>query len=192
MAQRRPAPIVAALVLVTLFAAPVHARWRLDLEGGAAIPVARVNLGNTAQTDTAVSTGGSYAIGGGYGIGDWFEATAQFQQSLMGLFVIFGNSLDLYSFTAGGRAYLLPPGRFRPWLVTQIGWYRTDATASFFGGQITQTADSFGINAGAGFDITVTERVSLGLDVRYHNAFQALDGFEAVTTMFNVGLHFGE
>jgi opacity protein-like surface antigen len=189
--QRRV--LIAIVAIVTGLSHTAQAQWRVDLEGGASIPASGVDLtASGSQFDTAVSVGGSYAVGGGYAFLDWLEATAQFQQSFMGLFTVLGTSLDLYSFTAGGRVYLLPPGRFRPWLVSQIGWYRTNATASFFGGDVTRTDDSFGLNAGAGFDITVTDRVSLGLDVRYHNAFQALDGFQAVTTMFNVGLHFGK
>jgi hypothetical protein len=33
--------------------------------------------------------------------------------------------------------------------------------------------------------------VSLGADVRYHDAFDAFNGLQFVTTMVNVGIHFG-
>ena len=51
--------------------------------------------------------------------------------------------------------------------------------------------DAFGLNLGGGFDVPVTDLVSLGLDLRYHNAFDALGGLQFITTMLNVGFHFG-
>ena len=186
-----PSVAVAALLASLLLPDTAPAAWRLDFDGGAAIPISRVELNGSAQSSTAVDTGGAYAIGGAYGLGDWFEVNGQFQQTFMGLFVLFGNSLDTYSFTGGGRVFLMPPGRVRPWLTTQIGWYRANASASGFGTEVPRTDNSFGLNTGGGLDVKVNDRVSLGLDVRYNNAFQALDGLQFVTSMFNVGLHFG-
>ena len=92
----------------------------------------------------------------------------------------------------------LPDGRVRPWLVGQVGWYRASGSVSdcylFCGGDDEHKSredDAFGLNVGAGVDVAVTDLVSLGLDVRYHDAFDALGGLQFVTTMLNVGFHFG-
>jgi hypothetical protein len=180
-----------ALVL-SLTASTAQARWRIDAAGGVFTPIGDVTIAEGGDSaDIGIDVGGSFAVGGGYGLGDWADVTAHFQGNFAGLSAV-GTSLDVFSFTAGGRAYLLPPQRFRPWLATEIGWYRADAGANLIFSSVNESEDSFGLNAGAGFDVALNQRVSLGLDVRYHNAFDALGGVQFVTSMFNVGIHFGE
>ena len=50
--------------------------------------------------------------------------------------------------------------------------------------------DGFGINVGGGVDLAVTRWLSLGLDLRYHNALTVLGGFDFVTTLFDVSFRF--
>jgi len=94
----------------------------------------------------------------------------------------------------------------RPWLGGQLGWYRVDgefdgysidddedrALVFDLNDDVRRTDDSFGINLGGGIDVPINQRVSLGIDVRYHNAFNAFDDFEFVTTMLNVSIWFGD
>jgi hypothetical protein len=187
----------AALALVSALVLPAAAaaRWRIDAAGGAIIPTNEVELGEGEDTiRTDFEAGGSFAVGGGYGLGDWVDLTAHSQFSFSGAEDLgFEESLDVYSFTAGGRVFLMPPGRFRPWLAGEIGWYRAEVESELrlFAPEIDQRDDSFGINVGGGLDVFVHRIVSLGVDVRYHDAFDALDGLEFVTTMFNVGIHLG-
>ena len=91
---------------------------------------------------------------------------------------------------------MLPEGPVQPWLVGQIGWYRASGSVEdclFFcdGDEQKRDDNAFGFNVGGGVDVPVTDLVSLGVDVRYHNAFDALDGLQFVTTMLDVGFHFG-
>jgi len=167
--------------------------WRIDAAGGAIVGAGKVKVsegGDSGQFD--IVPGGSFAVGGGYGLGNWVDLTTHFQSSFTGFDVIASQSLDVYSLTAGGRVYLLPPGRVRPWLASELGWYRADGeVGGLFLPTIHQSDDSFGLNAGGGVDVNVNRRVSLGVDVRYHDAFDALNGLQFVTTMFNVGIHLG-
>jgi len=48
----------------------------------------------------------------------------------------------------------------------------------------------FGINVGGGVDVAVTRWLSLGLDLRYHNALTVLGGFDFLTTLLDVSLRF--
>lgn len=130
------------------------------------------------------------SIGGAYVVNDWVDVTTHFQASFSGLQGL-GESLAVYSFTSGGRVFLLPPQRVRPWVAAEIGWCRGDAEVdTIFAGSFNQIDDTFGLNAGAGCDVAINQRVSLGVDIRYHNAFDAFDGLQFLTTMFNVGIHF--
>jgi hypothetical protein len=43
-----------------------------------------------------------------------------------------------------------------------------------------------------GFDVALVPLVFLGIDVRYHRPVDVFDGFSFVTTMLNVGFHFGQ
>jgi opacity protein-like surface antigen len=188
--------IAIALVLLT---ARAEAGWRLDVQAGAFVPTSDVDLRSSrVDVDADLGAGLSLVVGGGYELGDWVELTAQFQTA--GTTELFAeDSAGLLSFTPGARVFFLPrERRIRPWIGSQIGWYRVrgEFNDEFLfddpDDDVSRTDDSFGINAGGGFDVRVTRRVSLGLDIRYHNAFDALDGFEFVTTNFNVGIHFGD
>jgi opacity protein-like surface antigen len=186
------------IALLALATARAEAGWRLDLQIGAFVPTSDVEFDHRSiDVDADLGAGMSFVIGGGYGLGDWVELTTQFQ--VAGTTDIFDeDSAGVLSFTPGARVFLVPaPKRFRPWLGGQIGWYRVDGSFNnefLFNNRdddVDRTDDSFGINVGGGFDCAINQRVSLGLDVRYHNAFDALDGFEFVTTNVNVGIHFG-
>jgi hypothetical protein len=169
-----------------------HAGWRIDAEGGAFVPVDDVAFDAGGEHfNIGTEAGGSVSIGGASVVNDWIDVTSHFQTSFSGLQGL-GESLAVYSFTSGGRVFLLPPQRVRPWLAAEIGWYRADAEVdTIFVGSFNQIDDTFGLNAGAGLDVAINERVSLGVDIRYHNAFDALNGLQFLTTMFNVGIHFG-
>lgn len=190
---------VIGLAMMAVHAGVAAAQWRLDLEGGAFIPVSRVEFreGNT-EIDAGLGTGAAFAVGGAYGLADWVDLTAQFQvASTLGLFD--DHNVDVFSITPGARVFVLPATyRFRPWLGGQIGWYLVDGqfhNAFLFdedADDVDKSENSFGLNVGGGFDFAINHRVSLGIDVRYHNAFDALGGFQFVTTMVNVGIHFGE
>jgi outer membrane autotransporter protein len=71
------------------------------------------------------------------------------------------------------------------------GSFNNDFLFNDLDDDVDRTDDSFGINVGGGFDFAINRRMSLGLDFRYHNAFDALNGFEFLTTNVNVGIHFG-
>ena len=185
--------------LLAMVSAPASAGWRLDAQAGAIVPTSDTEFHSRGvDIDTRLDVGLSLVVGGGYELGDWIELTAQLQAA--GTADIFDeDSAGVLSFTPGARAFLLPRGRlFRPWLGGQLGWYRVggDFNRDFIfndrDDDVSRTDDSFGINVGTGVDWRITHRVSLGLDIRYHNAFDALNGFEFVTTNVNVGIHFGE
>lgn len=192
----------AGLVLLLLVSTPAEGRWRVDVEGGAIVPTSTVTVGEAGQrnfdVDTDVSTdfnvGGSFAAGGGYSLNDYVEVGGQFQSNFSGLDIgVASDTLRVYSLTAGPRVYLLPATyRFRPWAVGQIGWYRASAESSFFGATVDHTEDAFGANVGGGFDVAIVPLVSMGIDVRYHRPVDVFDGFAFVTTMLNVGFHFGQ
>jgi hypothetical protein len=159
--------------------------------------------------------GGTFAIGAGYKLNDYVELGAQFQEAFTehvssGTFGYLDgrrfplnlpadSHFDVYDVTAGCRLYAGPPWhRVRPWLVAQMGWYRANGrvTESCYhhyagcGRYLDRDSDSgFGVNVGGGFDVYLARHVSLGLDVRYHNAIDVLGGFDFVTTMAGLTLH---
>lgn len=143
--------------MVALGAGDVRAaRWRLDVGGGAMIPLSANDLpdapddSSDTRYDADFADGGSYALGMGYVLTDHVELTGQFQHSLSRdadrLGDLFGrrrvekldirttdSELDVFSVTAGGRLHLLAPGhRVRPWIIGQLGWYRASAQVLTF------------------------------------------------------------
>lgn len=177
--------VVVTLIWLLLPQGVEAARWRIDGEGGLFVPTGDIDPGGRSLD---ADVGGSFAAGGGFSPVDFVDLTAHFQANFSDLDSDL-DFLEVYSFTTGGRFYLMPPGRFRPWLMGEIGWYRARADALF---EDEVTDDSFGLNAGGGFDVFVHRIVSLGADVRYHNAFDAFDGVEFVSILFNVGVHLGQ
>ncbi len=181
---------------MALGAAHADAGWRLDLQAGGFIPVQHVKYRDDGtKINEGIGGGGAFVVGGAYGLGDWVELTAQLQAATN--FDSYDNTVGVVSFTPGARVFLLPKDRrVRPWLGGQVGWYHLDGNFDYevFGGdyEAEESDDSFGLNVGGGVDFRINHRVSLGLDVRYHNAFDALDGFQFLTTCFNVGIHFGD
>jgi len=191
--MRKSIPCVAAVLMTLLGRSSVQASWRIDAEGGAFVPVSKVSINTPdGNVDAGVNAGGSFAAGAGYGIGDWFEPTAHFQGNFAGLAVPFGEELQVYSLTGGGRVYLTEPQMVRPWLTSEIGWYHANFNETGLFSSSNSTANSFGLNAGAGVDVAVSPTVSLGVDARYNNAFNAFKGIQFVTTMLNVGIHLGQ
>jgi hypothetical protein len=188
-----------AVVLLAFATERVDAGWRLDLQLGAFVPTSDVEFqSSVVDVDSGVGAGMSFVVGGGYGLGDWVELTAQLQAA--GTANIYDeDNVGVLSFTPGARVFLLPAEQpIRPWLGGQLGWYQVDGDFNdefIFDDpddDVGRTDDSFGINVGGGADFRINRRVSLGLDIRYHNAFDALRGFEFVTANFNVGIHFGD
>lgn len=180
--------LIPSVCLVVLLATNAsEARWRIDAEVGAMVGTQYVQFRDDDTSVQLKPIGPSVALGGGYGLGDWVDVTAHYQ----GSFGVSGD-IDVNSITAGGRVYLMPAGRIRPWVTSEIGWYHGHAvSASILSDDIAETADAFGLNAGGGLDVFLNRRVSLGVDVRYHDAFDAFDsGLQFVTTMCNVGVHF--
>jgi len=114
------------------------------------------------------------------------------------------SALDIFSFSVGGRFYLRSStSTVRPWLGCQIGWYRgtihlrgplcggpESSTPCLTQNLMDQVNDGVGINAGGGVDVAVTRWLSLGLDLRYQNALTVFGGFDYVTTLFDVAVHF--
>jgi len=228
--MRKATQLTALLVVPMLsgIAAAADARWRLDLAGGAlAVPSSvRPGLGkgfgfSCCEAEASRShfeSGGSYAVGVGYALTERLELTGHFHQSFPGyeprtLGVRFATGeptfrvpvtkadLEILSATVGARFYLLPSTwRARPWLVSQLGWYRAtlELRAPLCGGPESsctngdgdEVDDGFGINVGGGVDLAVTRWLSLGLDLRYHNALTVLGGFDFVTTLFDVSFRF--
>jgi opacity protein-like surface antigen len=197
--MQRIAVAALAILLLTFATGSADAGWRLDVQAGAIVPINDVEFETRGfEVDTRLDAGLSLVVGGGYELGDWIELTTQLQTA--GTADIFDeDSAGVISFTPGARFFFLPRGNlFRPWLGVGLGWYHVGADFNrdfIFNSRdddVDRSDDSFGINVGGGVDWRITQRVSLGLDIRYHNAFDALNGFEFVTTNFNVGIHFGE
>lgn len=197
---RFPRPVVAALaaLLTCASTAPASAQWHVDIQAGAFIPISDIEFrDNGFAYDLDVDAGGAFTIGGGYALDQWVDFAAQFQTATN--FDVYDAGVNVYSFTVGGRFFPLPmTTRVRPWLGAQIGWYHVDAYTDdfdFFDDDFDDDEhdgdDSFGLNVGGGIDFPINHRVSLGFDVRYHNAFDAFQGFEYVATMFNVSIWFG-
>jgi len=55
---------------------------------------------------------------------------------------------------------------------------------------VNQVDDGFDVNVGGGVDFAVRRWLSLGVDLRYHNALTVLGGFDFVTALVDVGVHF--
>lgn len=199
--------LILAALLAAFTTGRAEARWHLDIQGGAFLPQSKVQLrSGNVEVDSSPAGGGAFAIGGGYALNQWLDLCAQ-SQLATGL-SIWDDSVDMYSFTAGTRVFPLSTTYpIRPFLGGQLGWYRVDGDFDGYrvdddntrallfvppDDDIHRTDDTVGINLGGGVDVPITQRVSLGMDVRYHNAFDALDGFEAVTAMLNVSVWFGD
>jgi hypothetical protein len=189
--------VVLATILAHGIASRANAQWHLDIQAGAFSPISDVEFEvDGFEEDIDLDTGGAFTIGGGYALERWIDFTAQFQTATY--FDLYDDAADVYSFTVGGRFFPLPMNMpVRPWLGAQIGWYHVEAYTDEFDffddddDDEHEGDDSFGVNAGAGLDFPINHRVSLGVDVRYHNAFDAFQGFEYVATMFNVSIWFG-
>ena len=215
-------------LLSLLLVGSAHGQWRLDLSGGAFLAASTVTLtdrklpsgvfggvaGDQAKAD--FGPGGAYALGVGWTASDHVEAVAHFQHALSRTVddatLEFGpdfkrpldttdSELDVFSVTGGARFHLLPPGQaFRPWIVTEVGWYHANGgveeiscggrcAGGLTGARDDRTGDGFGFNAGAGFDVALTDALSVGLESRYHYAL-ILGDFGFITTMATVGVHF--
>ena len=179
-------------LVVVLLSAPAEGRWRVDVEGGAIVPTTDVECGEEQfQPNARPLLRDRWRICAP----KYLELNAQFQSGLA-IDSLFGDSVEVYSVTAGPQVYVLPDAAIQPWLVGQIGWYRASGSVDdcFLycdNDHQSREDDPFGLNVGGGFDVPVTDLVSLGVDVRYHNAVDALGGFQFVTTMLNVGFRFG-
>jgi opacity protein-like surface antigen len=189
--MKRTMTILAAVGMLAMGPTTSEARWRIDAAGGAFIPSTSVEARKgDDETHLGRNAGGSFAMAGGYGLGDWVDLTGRFQGGFTG--ELFGDSLDTLTLTAGPRVFLTGPQRVRPWLASEIGWYHVGAsTSDGFLSTDGSSQDSFGLNVGGGFDVSVHRNVSVGVDVRYQNAFNAFDGIQFVTAMLNVGIHLG-
>lgn len=169
-------------------------RWRLDMDGGALIPASDVDVkagGGTASLDFDV--GAAFGVGGGYELLRWLELDSHLQGGLANVDGILADQLNFVAFTFGGRVFPFPLVRVRPWAGFEMGWYHVEVDGGLFSDtKSDQDEDSFGINVGGGVDVPVGSRVSLGVDIRYHNAFDAFAGVDFVTTLFNVAIWFGD
>ena len=214
-------------LLSLLLVRSADAQWRLDLSGGAFLAASTVTLtdrklpsgvccgvaGDQAEAD--FGAGGAYALGVGWTASDHVDAVAHFQHALSRTVddaeLEFGDfrtplnttdsELDVFSVTGGARFHVLPPGQaFRPWIVTEVGWYHANGgveeiscggrcAGGLTGARDDRTGDGFGFNAGGGFDVALTDALSVGLETRYHYAL-ILGDFGFITTMATVGVHF--
>lgn len=190
----RTAVVALAVLLGVLQRA--DAQWHVDIQAGAFIPISDVEFRDDGfNYDIDLDAGGAFSAGGGYALPQVLDLTAQFQTATH--FDVYDEAVNVYSLTVGGRIFPLPMTTVvRPWLGAQVGWYYVDAYGDDYDpfdddDDEHEGDDSFGLNAGAGLDFPINHRVSLGVDVRYHNAFDAFQGFEYVATMFNVSIWFG-
>ena len=213
-------------LLSLLVVRSADAQWRLDVSGGAFLAASTVTLtdrklppgvccgvaGDQAEAD--FGAGGAYALGVGWAVSDHVEAVGHFQHALSRTvdhaklelgdfdspFESTDSELDVFSVTAGGRFHLLPPGQvYRPWIVTEVGWYHANGGVEetscgrggcgFTGAHDDRTGDGIGFNAGGGFDVGLSDALSVGMDVRYHRAF-VLGDFGFITAMATLGVHF--
>ena len=170
-----------------------EAGWRLDMEGGAFVPVADVDGpgGLSADFDEGLALG----VGGGYAPLPWFEVLSHFQGGFSDAGDAFADTLSFTAWTFGARVLPFPWYWVKPWAIFELGWYHVDVDldqGSFFHHHDSnRDDDSFGINVGGGIDFRINDRVSIGPDVRYHDAFDAFGGVDFVTAVVNVSLHFG-
>lgn len=185
--------LYAVAAAIGIAAASAHGGVRLDFEGGAALGTSDTTVGQgPASHRTRSRTGGSYTIGVATDVNQYLDVGGQFQQAVATTFV--DEGVNLLSVTAGPRVYPLGRDhRVRPWLTGQVGWYHGSATYQplFSGNSQSRSDDGFGFNAGAGLDVQVTPRVSVGTDLRYHQAVGVLDGIHQFTPMVNVAYTFG-
>jgi hypothetical protein len=190
--------VALGIILVTSsiawLASPAEARWRLDLEGGAMVEASDVDVetgGGQASLD--FDAGPAFAVGAGYELLRWLELDSHFQGGFANVDGLLADQLSFIAFTFGGRLFPFPWQRVRPWAGFEMGWYHMEVEDGLFSStKSNQNQDSFGINVGGGLDVPVGSRVSLGVDVRYHNAFDAFEGVDFVTTLFNVAIWFGD
>jgi opacity protein-like surface antigen len=214
-----------AFLIYALFVEVAAAQWRADVSGGAFLAASTTTLTDrhlgrlccgTAgdAADVNFGAGAVWALGLGYAVSDHVEIVGRFQHALSRYvasadLLTYGyrlpidtvnSSLDVFSVTAGGRFHLLPPGQqFRPWVVTEAGWYHANGEVNEpFCGRSScgppfvmdeKTEHGVGFNVGAGFDLAVTDTVSVGLEARYHRVF-VLGDFGFLAPMANLGFHF--
>jgi hypothetical protein len=101
--------------------------FAVSLDAGAAIP--------HGSFSNFFNTGFSFNAGLETIFTPHFSAEAKFGYHRFG--ASFGDDLNLYQFTGGGKAYLLaPPHRLRPFIEGGIGAYKFDSGATKFGGHI--------------------------------------------------------
>ncbi len=191
------APTIAAIFWIAIGVAgpvsPAVAQWRLQIEGGASILTDNLDLGADREQRNDNDEGGLFAVLGGYRIADFVEVTAAVRGGFTPLDVGFLDSLDLVTLTAGTRLYPLGERRLRPYLGAEIGWYHAEVEIErfFSSDDFDEEDDSFGVNAGGGIEFQINRLLSLGADIRYHNASDAFDGIELVSFLATVGFHFG-
>jgi opacity protein-like surface antigen len=199
---------------------PSH-RWRVELGGGAIVPLSNIHTEDISFARLGVNdspdSGGTYSLGVGYSPLDYLEALVRFQHYMPSYnptrynCVIHGApcqgyvnsaSLRVFSLSAGVRVRPLPPtARVRPWVGADVGWYRGDVSMQI--GSLdhhvgvvgaspprTQIDDGVGGSVGGGVDVRVIEHLSVGVDVRYHNAPNVLGGFAFVTTLATLSVLF--
>lgn len=193
MARRTSILVAAVIIAALIHCSSAFASWRIDVEGGAFIPAGDFDAkgrGDKIALDFDVGPG--FAVGGAYAPLRWLEVAAHMHYGYANNDTFLADSVEVFSFTAGGRVFPFPWERVRPFGTFELGWYRAQVDGGLFSSvRDDQTDDSFGINVGGGADFMINRRVSLGADVRYHNAVDAFEGIDFVTTMFNVGIHFG-
>lgn len=179
---------------LALIGGRAEAAWPLDLQTGTFISVGTVELRDRDfEVHEHPHPGMSFATGGSYELSDRVDLSALLAHSAN----LGEDSVSAWSVTGGARAFLLPPAyRLRPWLGGQLGWYFLHAhfNRDFLfedDEEVQKDEDSLGLNVGAGFDFAASRRVLLGMDARYHKAFDAFAAFDFVTMMFNVGIRLG-
>ena len=191
--MRSIARLALLIVMWTCGPEAALATWRLDMEGGAFFPVSDVE-GPQGNFSADFDPGFTLGVGGGYAPLHWLEILSHMQGGYSDAGDAFADTLSFTSWTFGARVLPFPWYWVNPWGIFELGWYHVDADIDddFFGHHDSDADDdSFGINVGGGIDFRITDFVSIGPDVRYHNAFDAFDGVDFVTAVVNVSLHFG-
>jgi hypothetical protein len=158
-----------------------------------------------ALPDASLGVGGgsSYSVEAGWLLGERWEVGLRWQQVFASLDLdddsVTGSELDVNALSAGARYFpFAHRHRFRPWVAGHVGWYRADGAVDqrlpgvpVRGGpapevSIERQGDTMGFNVGGGLDVEIAERVSIGLELRYH--YTAELGF--LTPLVGVGIRF--
>jgi hypothetical protein len=158
-----------------------HGQLHVGLSGGALVPASDLSL---PDASLGVGAGSSYAVETGWLLGKRLELGLRWQQVFASLDLdddsVTGTALDVGALTAGARFFVLGTEEsLRPWVALHVGWYHADGAVDQVSGvpargrpapevSTERRGDTMGLNVGGGLDVEIAERLSVGLELRYH------------------------